>query len=337
MALQMWGQVVIQATMPQEDPVKVGTLWIDTSGTAALKVCTSISPYTFAAITSGVAWGSITGTLSSQTDVQAALDAKAATSHTHSAADITSGSLADARRANAVEQTTTATGTQNNFSLSGKHTYLRCNNASALVFTGFTVGGAAPVAGDTVIVENIGSSTVRVAHQDTGSTAAYRALCPSVSGQTLGAGGRLMCVYDDTTDRWREQVIYPGSPVLVAFDAANFVGSGSMTWTVGSGDQTSYQYIQTGCMLHLVVRVDTTTVGGTLDSALEVVIPSPFVATGGDSAVGWAEQSGGGYVGSTMIIINPSGRVRIFRADVATWAASTNTTRVQITLDLSIT
>lgn len=50
MALTMWGQLIIQATSPAEDPVKVGTLWVDTSATATLKVCTAVSPYTFAAI-----------------------------------------------------------------------------------------------------------------------------------------------------------------------------------------------------------------------------------------------------------------------------------------------
>ena len=45
----------------------------------------------------GVAWGSITGTLSAQTDLQSALDGKAASSHTHAASDITSGTFADAR------------------------------------------------------------------------------------------------------------------------------------------------------------------------------------------------------------------------------------------------
>lgn len=53
MAVQMWGQVAIQATMPQEAPIQVGSLWVDTAGTATLKVCTSISPYTFAEITGG--------------------------------------------------------------------------------------------------------------------------------------------------------------------------------------------------------------------------------------------------------------------------------------------
>ena len=45
----------------------------------------------------GGTWGSITGTLSSQSDLQAALDAKAATSHTHAASEIVSGTLDDAR------------------------------------------------------------------------------------------------------------------------------------------------------------------------------------------------------------------------------------------------
>lgn len=42
-------------------------------------------------------WGSITGTLSNQTDLQSALDGKAALSHVHAAADIASGVLATAR------------------------------------------------------------------------------------------------------------------------------------------------------------------------------------------------------------------------------------------------
>ncbi len=43
------------------------------------------------------AWGSITGTLSNQTDLQAALDGKAALSHSHDAAQVASGILATAR------------------------------------------------------------------------------------------------------------------------------------------------------------------------------------------------------------------------------------------------
>lgn len=42
-------------------------------------------------------WGNISGNISNQTDLQAALDAKAASSHTHATTDITSGTMADAR------------------------------------------------------------------------------------------------------------------------------------------------------------------------------------------------------------------------------------------------
>ena len=45
----------------------------------------------------GGAWGGITGTLSDQTDLQSALDAKAASSHTHAASDIASGTIDQAR------------------------------------------------------------------------------------------------------------------------------------------------------------------------------------------------------------------------------------------------
>ena len=42
-------------------------------------------------------WGSITGTLADQTDLNSALAGKAATSHTHATADVTSGTFDDAR------------------------------------------------------------------------------------------------------------------------------------------------------------------------------------------------------------------------------------------------
>lgn len=49
------------------------------------------------AVVSGGTWGSITGTLSSQTDLQTALNGKANTSHIHAAGDVVSGTFAAAR------------------------------------------------------------------------------------------------------------------------------------------------------------------------------------------------------------------------------------------------
>lgn len=53
------------------------------------------------------AWGEITGTLSSQSDLQAVLDLKAASSHTHSASSITSGTIAPARLGSGTANSTT--------------------------------------------------------------------------------------------------------------------------------------------------------------------------------------------------------------------------------------
>lgn len=47
--------------------------------------------------TGSAAWGDITGTLSNQTDLQSALDGKAASSHNHAASAITSGTIDTAR------------------------------------------------------------------------------------------------------------------------------------------------------------------------------------------------------------------------------------------------
>jgi hypothetical protein len=80
MALTMWGQLIIQAATPSEDPVKIGTMWVDTTAAPAVKVCTALAPYTFAGVASvgSVSWGDIGGTLADQTDLQTALDAKVA-------------------------------------------------------------------------------------------------------------------------------------------------------------------------------------------------------------------------------------------------------------------
>jgi hypothetical protein len=78
----------------------VGHAWVNTAtpavfecvnATAGAAVWVQVYP------ASGVAWGGITGTLSNQTDLQTALDGKAATSHTHTLADVTdSGTAASA-------------------------------------------------------------------------------------------------------------------------------------------------------------------------------------------------------------------------------------------------
>lgn len=175
----------------------------------------------------------------------------------------------------AVEQTTTATGTQNDFDLDGRNTYLRCAPASDLVFTGFTVLGSAPQEGDRVVLELTTSVTLRVTRQDTGSTDVNRVIWPSTRGQIIGDGGRLELIYDSTTQRWRGQVIYAGAFINVAFNAGDFV-SQTGTWTVGSTDVGTFAYQQNGSVLTVALNIADSDLD-TLSAELRIALPNSFV------------------------------------------------------------
>jgi len=87
MAVRLGASIYVQASEPEAAVLGVGHLWFNTS-TNALKVVTVLDPLTWKELgeagAGGAAWGSITGTLSNQTDVQGALDGKAASNHNHS-------------------------------------------------------------------------------------------------------------------------------------------------------------------------------------------------------------------------------------------------------------
>lgn len=146
------------------------------------------------------------------------------------------------------EQTTTATGAQNNFDLTERWTYLRCTGA-APVFSGFTVAGAAPQGGDRVTIECLGT-TAKVTHQDAGSTAENRIICPSTNGQIVGANGRIELIYDTTTDRWREALVDPGGAITYT---PTWTGSGSNP-AIGAGTLTG-SYQQRGRVVWVEIRL----------------------------------------------------------------------------------
>lgn len=232
-----------------------------------------------------------------------------------------------------VEQTTTATGDQNNFDLDGTFTYLRCTGA-APAFTGFTVNGSAPSPGDRVIIDGLGT-TARVYHQNGGSTAAHRIITPSTNGQIVGVNGRIQLVYDGTTDRWRGAAIEPGSPIVVAHAGGNYTGSGSMTWTVEAADQVTYTYRQAGKFLYVTVNINASSVGGTPSTTLQIALPSGFVCTRSFLVPSVAVNNG--VLASSYINPVAGGTVlRVFLLSGGNWTASTNNTNVLATCEFEI-
>lgn len=125
----------------------------------------------------------------------------------------------------------------------------------------------------------------------------------------------------------------------VTFATGNFTGSGSMTWTVASGDQVAFRYIVVGKLMTVFFDIRTTTVGGTPNTALQIAIPGGYAAgndnislqpirvfDNGTAAVGFAQ------------VRNTGAGIQLFRSiDGGTnWSAATDTTSVQGTITFQV-
>lgn len=235
-------------------------------------------------------------------------------------------------------QSTTATGNQADFNLTNKFTWLRCTGA-APAFAGFQVNGAAPSAGDRVVIECLGT-TAKVYHQETSfeSVAANRIICPSTNGQVVGVNGRMDLIYDGTTSRWRQALVDPGAPITVTFTAGDFTASGSMTWTVAVGDVERFTYQQFGQQLKVELMLFTTTVGGTPSTTLQVKVPGGFTPAVNASArrafvPAFVSDNGTEQIGR----ISAGGtNIEFVKVPATSWTASTDNTRVAIDILMAV-
>lgn len=161
-----------------------------------------------------------------------------------------------------IQQIDTATGSVNDFSLNGHDVILLVDNATLRTYTGFTVLGATPTAGDRVTIISIGAGHVNFVH-DASSTAANRLLNFATTADTpIAAGkGKATYIYEDDSDRWELVDHNQGAWITAAFDAANYT-SDSGTWVVGSGDIIAHQYFLLNKTLWMQVGINTTTVTG---------------------------------------------------------------------------
>jgi len=222
------------------------------------------------------------------------------------------------------EITVTTTGNIDDLDF-GNAALIRMNNASAAVIRGLKAG----IPGQKVLINNVGSSTVRVSHQDTGDgIAANRCITVSTNGQIIGAGGSLLAVYDGTTLRWRVSVLDPGDWIPVAYAAGNFTGSGAMTWTVAAGDQSTFIYRQHGALLTVLIFIVDSTVGGTPSTGLLVAVPGGFTLNSAkeNPTIGKIVDNGTALYGDFSRHTDTLFACR--RSDAANWALATNTTRV---------
>lgn len=231
------------------------------------------------------------------------------------------------------EQVVTATGTQHNLSITASSLeadVLLCNNASDLTITGIAAPASPSRPGKPLAIFSAGAGNVYLSHQHASSSAANRLVNHVTSGLTPLAAGAGVAIlrYDATASRWRLVSHEQGAWITPTFAAGDFTANGSMTWTVASGDRVALRYYLKGRQLTVTFYLQTTTVGGTPNTAL-------FIGNGQFGALTlqpntyWplALVSDNGTLRNA--IMSPNGtQIAISRQDGGNWTAATDTTTV---------
>jgi hypothetical protein len=192
-----------------------------------------------------------------------------------------------------VVQTTTSTGTQNDFVLTADCDLLRCNNATLLTLTGFAAG----YDGQRVVIASIGAGQVDFSHQAAGSTAANRLINFATSGTTsLAAGvGTAEIEYDATTARWRLVRHEQGAWITRTFAAGNYTASAG-TWTVAGVGVSRDAFYLKGRTLYFSVAASGTTSGTPV--SVKVTLPNTYSAAANDIAASYTSNNGSGVAES---------------------------------------
>jgi hypothetical protein len=100
-----------------------------------------------------------------------------------------------------------------------------------------------------------------------------------------------------------------------------------MTWTVDAGDVYALSYTLVGKTMTLTFGIQTSSIAGTPDSALQIAIPGGFTAAQTvDSTFNWYEGTAG--VGLSRVVSGGS-IISLFKNITGpVWAATTNGTYV---------
>lgn len=116
----------------------------------------------------------------------------------------------------------------------------------------------------------------------------------------------------------------------VPFAAGNFTANGSMTWTLTSGDQSNFRYVTIGKTMIVHFELATTTVGGTPNTALQILIPNSKTAASTASAAIVVKDAGAAEEVGIAQVTAASNLIKLYRTNftATNWSAATDTTSV---------
>lgn len=226
--------------------------------------------------------------------------------------------------------TTTSTGTQHNFApgiTTGRNTLIRLSNATTLQITGIAGG----VDGQHLILVANGAGLVTLHNQNASSSNGNRLENFIQAGGTplAPASGTAHYIYDGTSAHWVLVSHEQGAWITPSFDAATFTGDSSMTWTLTAPDVIANRYVVRGNTVTYIFRLNTTTVGGTPSTTLQITLPNSWTTTAANrpicACVLAVDNGGGGEMGYANIGATTVG---ILLLDSMAWTAAANTTGV---------
>lgn len=119
----------------------------------------------------------------------------------------------------------------------------------------------------------------------------------------------------------------------IGFTAANFTGSGTMTWTPSNTDVQTYQYARVGDLVVLQWAIQTSDCSGG-GTELRLALPSGLLSPAVRSpSTHWYVDAGGTGAVGRAVIVQDEAFVRLFKADLSNWTATTSdNTRTEGTL-----
>jgi hypothetical protein len=220
-----------------------------------------------------------------------------------------------------------ATGAYNDLSVANwlsLHTLRLSFTGASASISGFDSTGIPETHRKTLV--NAGLYAVDILHQNTGSLAANRVVCPG--GVRYRLHPREACALMRTLDGWRI-VEKADQWIDVTFDTGTFTAS-SGNWTLASGDQTTLTYQFDGNKMTVSFELDTTTVSAT-PTELRIAIPLSRIAARKMSApLSSAVDNGTALDTGRAEVVAGGTYISIYKnASNTAWAASANLTSVR--------